>query len=260
MSRVVATKQVLLYDYPTSICCQMTRLTLAEKGVPYKRRTVDIMVKAEQFEPWYTALNPRAVVPTLAIGDEIITDTLRIVPRIDAEFDGPALTPPTAEGAAAMEATMRDIMGLHYGVLLYSHRLDGSGKSQTVIDRGRFLREQRAKHPERAEALDRRIAGNERLQKALADPAEVERHVGEARALVTRLDQALAEFPFVSGGSYTLADTFATAALARFRMHGYDTWWQNGINPHVAAYYRRMQERSSWAEAGVVDRADERDI
>ena len=260
MSQVVATKPVLLYDYPTSICCQMTRLTLAEKGVPYARRTVDIMAKAEQFEPWYTALNPRAVVPTLAIGDEIITDTLRIVPRIDAEFDGPELTPPTAEGAAAMEATMRDIMGLHYGVLLYARRLDENGKSQTVIDRGRFLREQREQHPERAEALDRRIAGNEHLQKALADPAEVARHVGEAKALVARLDQALADFAFVSGESYTLADTFATAALARFRMHGYDTWWQNGANPHVAAYYRRMQERSSWAEAGVVDSADERDI
>jgi len=256
----VAAKQVLLYDYPTSICCQMTRLTLVEKGVSYARRTVDIMVKAEQFEPWYTALNPRAVVPTLAIGDEIITDTLRIVPRIDAEFDGPALTPPAAEGAAAMAATMRDIMGLHYGVLLYSRRLDRDGKSQTVIDRGRFLRDQRAKHPERAEALDRRIGGNERLQMALADPAEVERHVGEAKALVARLDQALADFLFVSGESYTLADTFATAALARFRMHGYDMWWQNGANPHVADYYRRMQERSSWAEAGVVDNADERNI
>jgi glutathione S-transferase len=257
---IVAAKQVLLYDYPASICCQMTRLTLVEKGVPYARHTVDIMVKAEQFEPWYTALNPRAVVPTLAIGDEIITDTLRIVPRIDAEFDGPALTPPTAEGAAAMEATMRDVMSLHYGVLLYARRLDGNGRSQTVIDRGRFLREQRAKHPERAEALDRRMAGNERLQRALAEPAEVERHVGEARALVARLDQTLAGFPFVSGGSYTLADTFATAALARFRMHGYDTWWQNGANPHVAAYYTRMQERASWSEAGVVDSADERDI
>ncbi len=256
----MAAQQVLLYDYPTSICCQMTRLALVEKGVAYARRTVDIMVKAEQFEPWYTALNPRAVVPTLAIGDEIITDTLRIVPRIDAEFNGPALTPPIAEDAAVMEATMRDIMGLHYGILLYARRLDENGKSQTVIDRGRFLRAQRAKYPERAEALDRRIAGNERLQKALADPAEVERHVGEAKALVSRLDQAMADSPFVSGESYTLADTFATAALARFRMHGYDRWWQNGANPHVAAYYRRMQERPSWVEAGVVDSADERDI
>jgi glutathione S-transferase len=259
-STLMSAKTVLLYDYPTSICCQMTRLTLVEKGVPYTRRTVDIMDRAEQFEPWYTALNPRAVVPTLAIGDEIVTDTLRIVPRIDAEFDGPALTPADGQAAAAMTATMRDVMSLHYGVLLYARRLDADGRSPIVIDRGRFLRAERERYPERAEALDRRIAGNERLQKILADSAEVDRHVGEAKALVGRLDRTLAESDFVAGDSYTLADTFAAAALARFRLHGYESWWSDGENPHVAAYYARMQARPSWAEAGVVDRGDERSI
>ena len=61
--------KVVLYDYPASICSQMARLALLEKGVPFERRNIDIMKKAEQFEPWYTALNPKAVVPTLAIGD-----------------------------------------------------------------------------------------------------------------------------------------------------------------------------------------------
>jgi glutathione S-transferase len=70
---------VVLYDYPTSICSQMARLALLEKGVPFERRNIDIMKKAEQFEPWYTTLNPKAVVPTLAIDDEIVTDTVRIV-------------------------------------------------------------------------------------------------------------------------------------------------------------------------------------
>ena len=59
-------RKPLLYDYPGSICCQMTRLTLAEKGVDYDKQTIDIIDKREQFEPWYTKLNPKAVVPTLA--------------------------------------------------------------------------------------------------------------------------------------------------------------------------------------------------
>jgi glutathione S-transferase len=73
--------KIVLYDYLGSICSQMARLALLEKGVPFERRNIDIMKKAEQFEPWYTALNPKAVVPTLAIGDEIVTDTVRIVYR-----------------------------------------------------------------------------------------------------------------------------------------------------------------------------------
>ena len=102
----------------------MARLALLEKGVPFERRNIDIMKKAEQFEPWYTALNPKAVVPTLAIDDEIVTDTVRIVYRIDRDFDGPRLTPVEPESAEAMGRMMRDIMRLHYGVLMYSRLLD----------------------------------------------------------------------------------------------------------------------------------------
>ena len=164
---------VVLYDYPTSICSQMARLALFEKSVPFERRNIDIMKKAEQFEPWYTALNPKAVVPTLAIDDEIVTDTVCIVYRIDGDFDGPRLTPVEPENAEAMGRMMRDIMGLHYGVLMYSRLLDEDGKSPVVVARGNFLREQRSKYPDRASVLDARIAGNERLQAALADPAEI---------------------------------------------------------------------------------------
>lgn len=169
--------KVFLYDYPTSICSQMARLALVEKGVPFERRTVDIMERAEQFEAWYTALNPKAVVPTLVIDDEIVTDTIRIVHRIDRDFDGPSPTPADPDGAETMDRMMRDIMGLHYGVLMYSRRLNASGKSPIVVARGTFLREQRSKYPERANVLNSRIAGNDRLQAALANPTEVALHI-----------------------------------------------------------------------------------
>lgn len=251
---------VVLYDYPASICSQMARLALVEKHVAFTRRPVDIMGRAEQFEPWYTALNPRAVVPTLAIGDEIVTDTIRIVHHVDATFDGPSLTPDDSDGAASMDRMMRKIMGLHYGVLLYAKRLDADRRSQTVIDRGHFLGEQRVRYPDRAEALDRRIAGNEKLQAILADPDEVARHEGEAEALIDDLEAAIANRLFVCGDAYTLADTFATPALARFRLHDYTHWWSQGRRPNVAAYYQRMRDRPSWADAEVIDTGDERDI
>ena len=252
--------EIVLYDYPTSICCQMVRLTLSEKGVPFERRNVDIMEKAEQFEPWYTALNPKAVVPTLAIGDEIVTDTFRIVHRIDQRFKGPNLTPNDPAQAEAMGCMMRDIMALHYGVLLYSRRLNDNGRSPIVEARGKFLQQQRERHPNRASLLDARIAGNQRLQAALANPSETARHVNDARLLVDRIDKALSQTRFVSGNCYTLADTFATAALARFRLHGFDVWWSNDTNGNVADYYRRVGERFSWSAAGIVDSGSESDL
>ncbi|MHA1190374.1 MAG: glutathione S-transferase family protein [Alphaproteobacteria bacterium] len=250
----------LLYDHPGSICCQMARLALVEKGVEFDRHTIDIMDKAEQFEPWYTVLNPRAVVPTLRLGEEIITDTICIVHRVDADFDGPALTPADPAAAKAMDALMRDIMGLHYGVLLYSRRTSDGAIDPTIIARGKFLKDQLAAHPGRAGLLQSRIDGNVRFQKILVDPEAVAGHLARAQALVGQLNAALEDNEFVAASHYTLADSFATAALARFRLHELQPWWTGNANRHIAPYCDRMAARPSWQIAGVVDAGSERDL
>lgn len=250
-------KRVILYHHPASICSQMARLALAEKRIPHERRSVDIMQSAEQFEPWYVALNPKAVVPTLVIGDEVITDTIHIVHRVDTDFDGPPLSP---ADPAPMERWLSDIMGLHYGVLLYAGRLEPDRTSPTIVERGRLLRRLGRARPELRELMDRRLGGNARLQAILKQPAEVEAHIEAARALVARMESALASTALLAGASYSLADCFATAALARFRIHGFETWWSDGRNPHLAAYYARMKARPSFIEAGVLETGAERDI
>ena len=95
---------LLLYDHQASICSQMARLALVEKGLQFERRQVDIMEVNEQFEPWYVALNPRAVVPTLQIDEEIVTDTIHIVNRLQA-MRGADLS-----GDATTQDWLRDIM------------------------------------------------------------------------------------------------------------------------------------------------------
>ena len=252
--------RIILYDYPASICCQMTRLVLAEKNASFERRHVDIMARAEQFEPWYVAINPKAVVPTLIMGGEVTTDTITIVKRIDREVEGPSLTPLSHKRSEDMDSLMREIMALHYGVLLYSRRIDENGKSPIVVERGELLRARLREYPEQAALLQPRIGSNDRLQKILADPIAVERCFDEARRLVARIDEALREGLFVSGDSYTLSDAFATAALARFQLHGLSQWWSGGANPSVAEYYARMRERTSWGLAGVVELGSERDV
>ncbi len=242
--------RVLLYDYPGSICSQMARLALVEKGVTFDRHTVDIMKAKEQFEPWYVALNPKSVVPTLRIDDEITTDTINIVHKVDDRFDGPHLTP---NDPSFMNRMMSDIMGLHYGVLLYAGSLTDEGTSPTIIARGEMLRQMLKERPEHAALLQSRIDGNQRMQDILADAAKVEKHLDNARTIVDMLDIALGQSEFVAADRYSLADTFATAALARFRMHGFAGWWENAINPNVERYIDAMKSRPSWTQAGVVD-------
>lgn len=241
---------VVLYDHVGSVCSQMARLALVEKGVQFTRRSVDIMQTAEQFEPWYVTLNPRAVVPTLRLDDEIVCDTIRIVNRIDAQFDGPELR---ACDPSLVQEWLEEIMSVHYGVLLYCDQLDENRSAPTIVERGRQLRRLRELHPEHAQLLDRRLEGNARLQAILKDADRVEEHVDSARDLVEQMNSALQGRKYLAGPAFSLADCFAVAALARFQLHGFAHWWEHGENANVADYYERMKARESFHQAEILD-------
>ena len=242
---------LVLYDHRSSICSQMARLALTEKGLAFRRRQIDIMDTNEQFEPWYVALNPKAVVPTLQIGDEVVTDTIRIVGRVQG-FDGPDLS-----GDASTARWLDDIIGLHYGVLLYRNRRDPDGTAPQIVARGEFLEQLAASRPDLAGTLSARLEGNRRFQALLRDPAGIEAHLGATRVLIERMTSAAERARYIAGGAYSLADCFATAALARFTIHRLEDWWAGTA---LEDYYARMKARPSFAEAEVVDTGTERDL
>lgn len=243
--------ELTLYDHTSSICSQMARLALVEKQLSFSRCQIDIMETNQQFEPWYVALNPNAVVPTLKIGDTVVTDTIHIVNAVQA-LPGPDLL-----GDQTTQNWLTDIMALHYGVLLYRNRLDPDGTAPQIIARGRYLTDLLQRRPDLAALIERRLDGNRRFQALLKDPDGIERHVASARDLVDRFATPLDTYSFLAGETYSLADCFATAALARFTIHGFADWW---ANTSVADYYARMKVRPSFAEAQVLESGTERDL
>ena len=242
---------LILYDHKSSICSQMARLALAEKGVSYQRRQVDIMETNEQFEPWYVALNPKAVVPTLQIGNEVVTDTIKIVNRVQL-MDGPDLG-----GDESTQAWLADIMSLHYGVLLYRNRVEKDGTAPQIVARGRLLRDMIESRPKLAQLLEVRLSGNRRMQALLKNPADIEKHLSATHQLIKRMIAAVDANAFIAGPQYSLADCFATAAMARFKIHQLEPWWRQ---TPLEAYYGRMRSRPSFTEAEVIETGTERDL
>lgn len=242
---------IVLYDYAGSICSQMARLALVEKGVSFRRHEIDIMDSNEQFEPWYVALNPKAVVPTLKIGDEIVTDTVKIATRVQS-MAGPDLS-----GDQTTQAWLQDIMAPHYGVLLYHRHLDASGTAPQVVARGRLLAKLQRQRPDLHDVLAGRIEGNRQFQALLRDPRKIQDHLKKTRLLVTRMSLAVEKHPYIAGSRYSLADAFATAAIARFVIHGLRDWW---AGTSLVDYYARMKARPSFQAAGVLDMGSESDL
>ena len=229
----------------------MARLALVEKELAFERRQIDIMETNEQFEPWYVALNPRAVVPTLQIDDEIVTDTIRIVNRAQA-MPGPDLS-----GDKTMQDWLIAVMALHYGVLLYRKRLNSDGTAPQIIARFQFLTQLANERADLADTTTARLEGNRRFQALLKNPDEIKKHLDATRSLVDKMIVAVSGQPYLAGSSYSLADCFATAALARFTIHNFDEWW---AGTPLEDYYARMKARPSFAEASVVETGTEGDL
>ncbi len=81
-----------LYDGTTSVCAIKVRLTLAEKGLSWESRTLDLR-RGDQFEPDYVALNPGAVVPTLIDGEAVIVESSVIMQYLEDLQPDPTLLP-----------------------------------------------------------------------------------------------------------------------------------------------------------------------
>ena len=67
---------------------QRAAITLAEKGVAFDRRTVDLANRPD----WFKALSPLGKVPLLQVGDAVLFESAPIVEYLD-EMHSPALHP-----------------------------------------------------------------------------------------------------------------------------------------------------------------------
>lgn len=75
-----------------SSASRRVRLCLAEKGLAYESRLVD-MVKGEQHSPEYLAMNPNGVVPTLLHDGRVLYESAFIAEYLEECFPQPPLLP-----------------------------------------------------------------------------------------------------------------------------------------------------------------------
>ena len=76
-----------LYHAMWSLCSQMVRVALAEKGLSYESKLIklcDQYPEAENLSPEYLAINPKGIVPSLDLDGEIVLESTNIIKRINS--------------------------------------------------------------------------------------------------------------------------------------------------------------------------------
>jgi glutathione S-transferase len=91
--------------------CMRVRAALAEKGVPYRTREIDLGSKP----PELLALNPKGGVPVLVDGERTIPDSFTILEYLDEQHPEPRLFPDGPGREAVKEAYDRvnGLLGPH---------------------------------------------------------------------------------------------------------------------------------------------------
>lgn len=229
-----------LYHFRDSVCSFKVRLCLAEKGLTWADRHVDLL-KFEHLQPAYLALNPNGVVPTLVHHGRAIIESSAINEYLDEVFPSPPLKPADPAARVDMRAWVKfedDV--LHPAVrpgtfnLMLKSVVRGLGEQE--------LQEMVAAHPQPEVAQDWLRAATGPVDEAAMDAARA-----RLDAALTRLEERLARCRWLAGDTYSLADIAVAPMLDRMAFLGLSDLWRD--KPGIAGWFERMQARPAFGQA-----------
>ena len=232
-----------LYHYWSSVCSQKVRMCLAEKKLQWSSQHIDLF-KFENYDPSYTRLNPKAVVPTLDHDGRILIESNIILEYLEDVFPATSLLPsdPYVRSLARLWLYNSEELA-HWNVNVCSHNLRHARRM-----------DQRYSHDEQMAAALRcpnpMIAL--RLKKRVESGVSVEEE-DEAYAkldyMLDQMDRELARGPWIAGETFSLADIAMAPMINRIEVLARPQMIAADIRPRVAAWWHLIQQRPSYQTA-----------
>jgi glutathione S-transferase len=228
-----------LYHNDMSSCAQKVRLMLAEKGLQYESRHLNLRAGEHQ-QDWYVKLNPRAVVPTLIDGDIVVPESNVINEYLDERFPDPPLKPADPFGRAKMRLWTKQLdEGVHdSGIAILSF---GVAFRHQYISKGEAGKEMLESIPDPIKRERRRDV----IEKGLDSPF-FKIAISRLLTLYRDMEDALTKHAWLAGDAYSIADAAFTPYVVR--LDHLDLLGMLEPTPRVADWYRRIQARPSFKD------------
>lgn len=239
---------LVLYALGSSICSQRVRLTIEEKCLDYRERTLDFSI-SENLEPWYLELNPRGVVPTIVEGGRALFDSYTIMLFVNNQFLGPELTPDDPGTRDRMLELMRraDRFPIREFAYRWEQQQDRSDIWRMAMhDR---VREYRDRYPAYAEMYDRKLAEFDSMERTVSD----RKSMAELEALLTstmdEFNDLLETHAWLSGDELSLADIAWLPILLRLQRTIDFEIIGASQRPNLNSFISRFRSRSAFSRA-----------
>jgi glutathione S-transferase len=234
------TPMITLYHANHSTCSQKVRLALAEKGLEFEGRLINLATN-EHLTPEYLALNPNGVVPTLIHDDSIIRDSGVICEYLEDVFPDTPLMPADPVARAEVRAWVRYLDEVPTAAvrvpsfnMAFLPRYDG-------MDDAAFQKEQADIRPLRKHFY-------EKMGRKGFDDIAVDNALEQLSATMDRMETQLATAPWLSGTAFGLADIIAVPLIDRLDDLGLSDLWTRA-HPKVTDWFDRIRAKPAFETA-----------
>jgi glutathione S-transferase len=235
---------LVLYHHGSSACAAKVRLALAEKGLSWESRYVDIL-KGEQFQPDYLEVNPKGVVPTLAHDGKVIPESTVICEYAEEVFPEHPIYPKTPLERSRVRIWTKAVdEELHPAcsaiTYIVSHRhtilRNGIGGFDDFLNRSS------------GEGMAARTLKWQWITQGIAAPGAAEK-IKLYLAFLHKMESALADSDWLVGPAFSMADIAMTPYLNRLDALAMDGLWNGGRLPRVERWFERIKARPTFKPA-----------
>lgn len=234
-----------LYTHPMSPCAQKVRLVLAEKGLAWQGRHVDLANK-ENLQPWYLELNPLGVVPTLVEDGRPVIESSIICEYLEDRYPQVPLRPRDPYAAATMRLWMKRVDNK-------LHPACGTLQWPLVMRPAlmKLSEEQRTRLLEQVVERERRERQKRLVQHGL-DAPDVALAVRTYTGTIDDMEAALAGRDWIADDAPSLADFALAPYFQTLHQFGWTALYERD-RPRVTAWYARIRARDSYRRAVAED-------
>ena len=244
-----------LYHTGSSYYSMIARLALAEKGMQYVSRPVDIHAAMEQLSPDFARMNPSMTVPVLALDERHLCGSDTILRGLDELAPTPRFFPEAEDARVRTE----EWMTLHYALQIdeytFSHLARRIPPMRWLmpgkLKRMRATIAERADiHPELADAYRAKVELTDFRIAHLFKPQTWKLTEKAIQDYLDRMSTSLEEAgPWLLGADYSAADVLGTVLLSRVCMAMRKR--EIRARPIVARYWERVRARPSFEAADI---------
>jgi len=235
---------LVLHHAWRSSASRRVRLCLAEKGLEFQSRLVDMMAM-EHHSPEYLKINPNGVIPTLILGDgRSLYESGTICEYLDEAYPEPPLRPADPYERAVMRNWIRHV-DERIGNLIIFNWVHSLAKAAA-----KWSDEELAEHLKKVPSKERQEAW---MRAARKPYTEEERAAARAKlvAILDRMEDTMQQTRWLAGNAYSIADIAVVPFVKRIDEEIAPDEMTKQRHPKVAAWWAAIQARPAFAQARI---------